>query len=886
MARQSRRSPTICRRTLLATALLTWSTANASLLSAPFDALRRRGTAAQAAQLLAQSYDPLVAPYANETAAEPTVVSSQPHLGRYGHSAVYLPPPANSLLLIGGQIGTNGTAITNDVLQFSVASTFLWGDDRPADSAIPDNPAVNPTLSSGLPASAWSAAAVDPHTASTWLIGGVTPDCETDSLVHTLAAAAASSTSSGWNTASITPRAPPRRRQATAFPIANSTTGGNDIWVIGGIADQYTCSVDTIGYVGLDRYDTTLGTVESMAWTAPAGVDSVEWTAPVSDYAATVLEDGASIVVIGGQTALGDLVSLDQVLLFDVQTRTWTQKATSGAIPSPRMGHSAVLLPSGSILIYGGLSSIHVVLSDLQVLNPRTYAWTRLVISDASMASPALAYHSATLVEGGTIIVAFGLDGQTGLPSNRFWFLTIDEASGTYTWMDTFAGNGAATASAIAARSTLPMPKLARRGETFAKKAVRFIPNPKADADGSSADDTSQAASTAAAGAEYGNGGGGGAAATTNPAASVEAPSTSTTSSAAPRYTPPFASEATSASASPASSQPPPANSRSDSSSSSSTGTIIGASVGAIGGAVALVGLAFYFIRRKATSSSGSFRGPKTTTNMMAQSGGGNGTDPGAPFVSQLLYTRPVQARNLSLGSTAPAFSPREVLDDDELPSVGGEDLVPGEDMAGVGSRGQGLGVVQDPFADQHRVNEVGQLERSGSGASSTNGVVGSHGGEAATGGGGVAAALQASVQSIPFLSSISRTTTTSPSPAPSDSFTAPAPTLAARGGSIRHSGGSRHQQAPEAASNLPMPGTPAELIGMAITSDDGHDALPYLMVSSPSETSHDGASAGHASAAPSSSSSSNHNNAAQIPAILRPGTPLRVANPDPFADQ
>lgn len=549
------------------------------------------------------------------------------------------------------------------------------------------------------------------------------------------------------------------------------------------------------------------------------------------------------------------------------------------------MGHSAVLLPSGSILIYGGLSSTHVVLSDLQILNPRTYTWTRLVISDASMASPALAYHSATLVEGGTIIVAFGLDGQTGLPSNQFWFLTIDEASGTYTWMDTFAGNGAATASAIAARSTLPMPKLARRGETFAKKAVQFIPNPKADADGSSAVVTSQAASTAAAGAEYGNGGGGGgAAATTDPVAPVEA--TPTTSSAAPRYTPPFASEATSASASSASSNSLPANAKSDSSSSSSTGTIIGASVGAIGGAVALVGLAFYFIRRRATSSSGSFRGPKTTTNMLAQSG--NGTDPGAPFVSQLLYTRPVQARNLSLGSTAPAFSPREMFDDNELPSsVGAEDLVPGEDMAGVGSRGQGLGVVQDPFADQHRVNEVGQLERSDSGTSSTNGVVGGgghgHGGDATTGGGGVAAALQASVQSIPFLSSISRTTTTSPSPAASDSFTAPAPTLAARGGSIRRPGRSQPQQPPLAAeSNLPMPGTPAELIGMAITSDDGHDALPYLLVSSPSETSHDGASAGHASA-PSSSS---NNNATRIPAILRPGTPLRVANPDPFADQ
>ena len=323
MARQSRRSPTSRRRTLFAAALLTWSTVNASLLSAPFDALRRRGTAAQAAQLLAQSYDPFVAPYTNETAAQPTVVSSQPHLGRYGHSAVYLPPPANSLLLIGGQIGTNGTAITSDVLQFSVASTFLWGDDRPADSAIPDNPAVNPTLSSGLPASAWSAAALDPHTASTWLIGGVTPDCETDSLVHTLASA---SLSSEWTTTSVTPRAPPRRRQATAIPVANATTGGTDIWVIGGIADEYTCSVETIGYVGLDRYDTTLGTVESMAWTAPTAVGSVEWAAPVSDYAATVLDDGASIAVVGGQTALGDLVSLDHVLLFDVQTRAWTQK--------------------------------------------------------------------------------------------------------------------------------------------------------------------------------------------------------------------------------------------------------------------------------------------------------------------------------------------------------------------------------------------------------------------------------------------------------------------------------------------------------------------------------------------------------------------------------
>ncbi|GAA5990370.1 hypothetical protein JCM10908_007339 [Rhodotorula pacifica] len=883
MSRQSRRTPAWRKHRLLAAAGFI-ATTHASLLSAPFDALRRRGTAAQAAQLLAGTpTDSLAAPFSNATAAQPTVVSSQPHLGRYGHSAVYLPPPSNTVLIIGGQVGTEGTAITSDVLQFRVASTFVWGDGRPADSAIPDNPIVDPVISSGLPASAWSAATYDLHTESTWLFGGVVPECETDSLVHTLPA----NLSSAWSTASLSPRAPPRRRQATAVPVTNSTTGGTDIWVLGGIADQFTCSVDTIGYVGLDRYDTLIGSVESMAWNAPSGFNAVEWQAPVSDYSATLLHDGVSIAVIGGQTAMGDLVHLDAIPVFDVLTRTWAQKAASGEIPSPRMGHSAVLLPSGSVLIFGGLSPNHAVLSDLQLLNPLTYTWTRLVISDASLTSPALAYHTATLVEGGTIIVAFGLDGQTGTPSNQFWFLTIDEISGTYTWQDTFDGNGAEAASAIAKRSRQPIPKLARRGQVFAKKAVEFVPNPKAEASEAetsatavSVDDGWDGATAAAATAT-----------TTSQAPAVQAApaslsSSSTSSSSAAHYTPPFASSA-SASAARASTSPQtlPATSKSsdNASSSSSTSTIIGASVGAIGGALALVGLAFYFIRRRAVSSaSGStFRGPMSPN--MAQSGG-NG-DPNAPFVSQLLFTRPSQARNLSLGSTAPAFSPRDMDSDLYLPdadaSSPGGGAEEAEDMAGVGSRGLGLGVVQDPFADKHRVNEVGQLERSGSGSSSMDGNVGADGPGAGQGT-GVGAALQASVRSIPFLSSISRlSSSTSPSPGTGgDSFTQAAPTLASRG-SIRRPRASASQQR---QADIPTPGTPAELIGMAITSDDGHDALPYLMVSSPSETSHDGASAGHnaaaAAAAPVKSAPG------QIPAILRPGTPLRVANPDPFADQ
>lgn len=599
------------------------------------------------------------------------------------------------------------------------------------------------------------------------------------------------------------------------------------------------------------------------------------------------------------------------------------------------MGHSALLLPSGSILLYGGLSPTHSGLSDLSILNPQTWTWSQVVISDASMASPALAWHTANLVAGGTVVVAFGLDGETGTASHRFWFLEVDEMTDpgtpTFTWRDYWEGYDATTATAtvtatttaaaVAAETSIavgprPMSKLARRGQLFSRQLQqqKLVINPKATeaaadeagtaaAASSSQQDGSSLAPAAATPITAGSDAGGTATTTTTttspvaaaaipapPASSSSSSSTSSyTTSSAARYIPPFASEAPSSLSSSSSSSHRPAshspsasplsaNAKSDTSSpgsSPSKGTVVGASIGAIGGALALIGaVAFCWVRRRRNSDSDRGSRGTPTTPMMAYStrAGGNANsngpsssyDPktGAPLVSQLLYTRPSQNRNLSLGSTAPAFSD----DDDDLDAQMGEAANDGEDMAGVGSRGLGLGGVglgaaRDPFADSNRVNEVGQLEPSPAAAARSG----------AQGASGLGATLQSSVKSIPFLSSIARTTGSPPqqqqlhhygAPA-ADSFTQPAPTLAARG-SIR-----RPRPAQPHADS--MPGTPAELIGMAITSDDGHDALPYLTVSSPSERS--------------SSSSANHDGPA-IPSSLRPGTPLRVANPDPFADR
>lgn len=250
--------------------------------------------------------------YSNSTTLFPTTVNATNNAGRYGHAAVLL-ASSHQLLFIGGQLGDNGTTITSEVLAYDYTSAFLWGA-RPT-SIIPDNPAPVPYLSTGLPPHAWSASALDASN-RTWLMGGVTANCEVDGIAYVLGG-------EGWTVPVVTPRLPPRRRQSSAVAVANVTTGGDDLWVFGGIAETYTCSEETIGYIGIDRWDTVGNTVETMKWDTPAKGTKM-FQAPVGDYTATLLGDGRRIVVVGGQTSTGTLVDMGTVLVFDTLLRNWT----------------------------------------------------------------------------------------------------------------------------------------------------------------------------------------------------------------------------------------------------------------------------------------------------------------------------------------------------------------------------------------------------------------------------------------------------------------------------------------------------------------------------------------------------------------------------------
>ncbi|GAA5861963.1 hypothetical protein JCM8547_001540 [Rhodosporidiobolus lusitaniae] len=825
-------------RTLLTLSLFacTPSFSSASFLSSSLSSLRNRALNARQVGTTVTGTTS-----SNSTASgSVTVVEPAAHQGRYGHSSFYL-SASNALLILGGQLESSSNSstaapqVTSTALEFNLASTFLWGD-RPV-SAIPDNPSPSSSYSSS---SAWAASAVD-SLGQAWIFGGIAPSsssCTSSSTEENAVAAVFSNET--WSTPPFSPRTPPRRRQASAVPVLNATTGGTDVWVFGGIADEWTCSSDgsTVGYVGVDRWDTVGMTVESMAWSAPTGA-SPSWEAPVSDYAAAKVGEN-QVVVVGGQTAQGALSDIGSILVFDVASRSWTAQTVSGTAPPSRMGHVLVPLTSGCYLLHGGLSSSHSPLSDLFLLTPSnsssSWSWTELATSDHSILSPALAWHTATLVPGETIVVAFGLDSTTATVSDDFWFLTVDEEEGTYTWQDTFGGNLAAVETSATSKR-------------LAKKALEVVVNPKMS--------TSAAAASGAADEGYYGGTGSGA----TPAV-VNSPLTHSSSSTTSLRVVELPSSSSSVSPSASSAASSAVDENHDSTSSKTT-TAIAASLGAIGGAAALLGLAFLIMRRRAAQqgrNAAGFMPQSSHLGMMGENGGaGGGGNGGLKPVSTLLYTRPVRGRNMSLGSTISALG-------NDSPATQVEEHLPnGQQQHG---EQDGLKATMDPFSDAYRVNELGQLERSGTASSSAAVVSGG-------------SPMKASVKSIPFLSTIASavSSSSSSSPGPSSSadvYTHPAPSLSAKRSLRRPS-----QLLPPLPSTSTTPHTPAELIGLAVTSDDGHapvsaetDGLPYLR----SESREDFVSVRTSSPARAAS--------VGIPHSLRPGTPLKVTNPDPFAEQ
>lgn len=118
--------------------------------------------------------------------------------------------------------------------------------------------------------------------------------------------------------------------------------------------------------------------------------------------------DDGRVLHVGGIYSGSANQAAHEVLLYDVESKQW-KSAPDLPEDSQRFGHSATLLNDGTVLVIGGFTSCPVSGTDATAVatgaryHPATNTWSAI----ASM-KQARAFHSATLIAGGRVLVAGG----------------------------------------------------------------------------------------------------------------------------------------------------------------------------------------------------------------------------------------------------------------------------------------------------------------------------------------------------------------------------------------------------------------------------------------------------------------------------------------------
>ena len=114
-----------------------------------------------------------------------------------------------------------------------------------------------------------------------------------------------------------------------------------------------------------------------------------------------VLLPSGKVLVAGGLGADGnDVLTISE--LYDPDTGTWT---ATGSLRTGRTGHTALLLRSGKVLVAGGRVTWpeSQVMASCELYDPATGVWT-----EAAALSGARAHHTAALLSSGKVLVIGG----------------------------------------------------------------------------------------------------------------------------------------------------------------------------------------------------------------------------------------------------------------------------------------------------------------------------------------------------------------------------------------------------------------------------------------------------------------------------------------------
>ncbi|RIA94782.1 hypothetical protein C1645_873238 [Glomus cerebriforme] len=149
---------------------------------------------------------------------------------------------------------------------------------------------------------------------------------------------------------------------------------------------------------------------------------------------AVLLPDGY-ILYIGGRNndPNNDPMRMNNITRYNTISNTWDFVKTTGVAQFYRLGFSAVLVPDGRIIVYGGMfPGVQLPSNDLNVLNTTTYEW---MIPEVRNKQDTKSFHTANLYDN-YMIVAFGI-GTDNTPSSEILLLDITDIT-MYKWIPDF----------------------------------------------------------------------------------------------------------------------------------------------------------------------------------------------------------------------------------------------------------------------------------------------------------------------------------------------------------------------------------------------------------------------------------------------------------------